>query len=200
MAEPAPKRGVEHASGILCATHKIYSLSCDEYEELWERSGGCCEACGEFLDQRKTRGSVEHAIDHDHRYGHAAVRGIVCLRCNGYLGRLEAPRVRPTFGSGPGRWFADYFRRAWFVRRADAEPAGGQKLDHDRFRTELRDWATYNKHLFTRNPKAAVVPTDSPSEIARILREEMSPQAFASLVRLLDREARKPKRRMDPAA
>lgn len=180
-----------HVSGVLCKAHKVYSLTCDEYEALWERSGGRCEACGRAFDLAKR----DHAIDHDHRYGYKAVRGIVCVRCNGYLARLETPRLHPTFGSGPGRWFADYFRRAWFVRSHHSSPPPTSKLvDHDKFRAEMRDWSAHNKHLFTRDPKATVVPTDKPSEIAKILRAEMSPQAFASLVRILNREAQIPKR------
>lgn len=183
-------RASRHESGILCKAHKVYSLTCGEYDELWERSGGNCEACGRELDLTKR----DHAIDHDHRYGNQAIRGIVCTRCNGYLARLETPRVHPAFGSGPGRWFADYFRRAWFVRSHHSDPQTLRLVDHDKFRAEMRDWSAHNRHLFTQDPKAAVVPTDKPSEIAKILRAEMSPQAFGSLVRILNREAQKPKR------
>lgn len=182
---------IPHESGILCATHKVYSLTCTEYEELWERAGGCCEACGKEIDRTKR----DHAIDHDHHYGLTAVRGIVCVRCNGYLARLETPRLRPTWSDGPGRWFRGYFERAWFMRAHNVAAKSERKfVDHARFRAEMREWTAYNRHLFTQDPKAALVPTDSPSEIAAILRDEMSPQAFASLVRILNREAQTPKR------
>jgi len=183
---------LKHASGIDCLAHKVYKLTCEEYEQLWERCGGCCEACGRAIDLSKR----DHAIDHDHRYGITAVRGIVCVRCNGYLGRLENPRIHPAFGPGPGRWFAKYFRRAWFTRPCDVqseEPKREELLDHEQFREEMRDWSAYNKHLFTRDPKAVVVPTDRPSEIVKILRREMSHQAFACMARMLNEEAAIPK-------
>ncbi|WP_434744625.1 endonuclease domain-containing protein [Streptomyces sp. A-14] len=197
--KPYPNRPprIDHESGILCATHKVYSLSCEEYEQMWARADGHCEACGQAIDRTKR----DHAIDHDHRYGITAVRGIVCARCNGYLARLETPRFRPTFISGPGRWFRSYFLRAWFMYGSNV----GTDLvpvNHSEFRAELRTWSAYNRHLFTRDPKAAVISTDKPSEIAKVLRREMSPQGFAALVRILNREAQTPKRIVDanPAA
>lgn len=66
-------------------------------------------------------------------------------------------------------------------------------VDRERFRQELREWRTYNKALFSNDPRAALVPTDKPSVIAQILRDEMSPQAFASLVRILNKMGEAPK-------
>ncbi|MFE4857330.1 endonuclease domain-containing protein [Streptomyces sp. NPDC056670] len=179
----APRNKRPHESGIVCQSHKTYLLSCDEYEQLWERSGGNCEACGRKVDVARRN----YAIDHDHRYGVTAVRGIVCARCNYHLARLENPRFRPTFGHGPGRWFSSYFSRAWFMRQHIGPAPEHHKhlVDHEEFEEELRVWTTYNKHLFTRDAKAALVPTDRPAEIARILRSEMSHQAFAALGRVL---------------
>lgn len=193
MSEPSGRGKHPHTSGITCQSHKTYLLSCDEYEQLWARSGGHCEACGRKVDVA----GRNYAIDHDHRYGVTAVRGIVCARCNFHLARLETPRFRPTFGHGPGRWFSGYFNRAWFMRQRPSPEPDKHLVDHDEFEEELRVWATYNKHLFTQDARAALVPTDKPSEIAKILRAEMSHQAFASLVRILNSEAQTPKRTND---
>jgi hypothetical protein len=164
--------------------HKKYSLTCADYEALWERSGQRCEACGVAPDfTMRGRGLV---IDHDHRYGDSAVRGLICQWCNTALGQLENPDIHPAFGrGGPGNWFQGYFQRAWFMRAERQPHLADIPIDRSQFRKELRAWRTYNKALFSTNPKTALVPLDKPSVIAQILREEMSPQAFAALVRAL---------------
>lgn len=175
-------RKPKHESGILCQTHKTYSLTCDDFEALWERSGGRCEACG-FEPDRPERGLV---IDHDHRYGNTAVRGLICRWCNAILGQLEAPDIHPPFQGGPGRWFYSYFERAWFVRNRRSAFTLEVPVDRKQLREEIRQWRKFNKALFSRDPKAALVPLDKPSVIAEILREEMSHQGFACLVRTLN--------------
>lgn len=177
------RRKAKHASGIKCAIHKIYSLDCDDYEALWVRSGGLCEACG-FEPDRRERGLV---IDHDHKYGDAAVRGLLCRWCNTALGRLENPDVNPAFGLGaPGVWFQGYLRRAWFVRTSRPLPVGEALVDRQRLGPELKKWRSYNKALFSSNPQTALVPLDKASVTARFLREQMSPQAFGALVRAVN--------------
>ncbi|TGB06535.1 endonuclease domain-containing protein [Streptomyces sp. MZ04] len=183
------RRRPQHSGGIGCPVHQFYSLSCDDYEALWERSGGVCEACG-FEPDRPERGLV---IDHDHRYGDAAVRGLICRWCNNALGRLENPDVHPAFGPGPGSWFRSYFRRAWFVRTPDRQASVDVLVDRERLGVELREWRKYNKALFSTNPKAAMVPLDKASITAEILREEMSHQAFATLVRTVNKMRETPK-------
>lgn len=179
-----------HGSRISCKAHKVYKLTCDEYDEMWEACGGNCTACGRAIDLTKN----DHAIDHDHRYGVTAVRGIVCFPCNQYLWRLENPQFHPAFGRGPGRWFKGYFERAWFMRNRRESKASDDLVDHEQIRSEMRDWVAHNKALYSANPKAVLVRTDKPSEIAKTLRAEMSPQAFANLVRILNREAETPKK------
>jgi len=179
----------EHSSGIQCATHRVYLLSCGEYEAMWERCGGYCDACGNEIDRTKR----DHAIDHDHRYGITAVRGIVCVRCNGYLAALESPPA-PAVGVGYRRWFSGYFVRAWFLDTGRHHPPAGKHVDHVQLQEELRDWSLLSRYLFNRDPKAVLVPTDKPSQIVKVLREEMSPQAFARMVKMLTEEAATPKR------
>lgn len=184
------RRKPKHVSGTKCDAHKIYSLSCEDYDALWERSGGVCEACG-YEPDRPERGLV---IDHDHKYGDAAVRGLLCRWCNTALGKLENPDINPAFGPGPGSWFRSYFRRAWFVRVSESQVGIDVLVDRERLGQALKTWRTYNKALFSRNPKTALVPLDKPSVTAEILREQMNSQAFSVLVRAVNRLAEEPKR------
>jgi hypothetical protein len=177
------RRKPKHESGIKCDIHKVYSLSCDDYDALWERSGGVCEACGFEPDSRGRRGLV---IDHDHKYGNAAVRGLICRWCNTALGALENPDVHPAFGPGPGGSFRSYLHRAWFVRVADPKGLAHQPVDRALLDREIKEWRKHNKALFSTDPKAALVPLDKAAVTARILREEMSHHAFAALVRAVN--------------
>ena len=61
-----------------------YGLSDRQLDELYERSGGCCEACGVELTEG---GNKKACIDHDHQTG--IVRGLLCTRCNTALGMLD---------------------------------------------------------------------------------------------------------------
>lgn len=184
---PTPR----HESGILCKTHKIYSLSCADFDALWKRSGGRCEACG-FEPETARRGLV---IDHDHRYGNTAVRGLICRWCNAILGQIEGSDAYPSFGRrNPSGWFRRYFERPWFLGLPEGDGDTARVIDRKALRNDLREWGEYNRALYSANPKMVLVPTDKPSEIAKILRAQMSPQAFGSLVRILNREAQKPKR------
>jgi hypothetical protein len=198
MQPTAPfRRKIAHESGVLCTVHKVYSLTCADYDALWERSGGRCEACGDLPNDPRGRKLV---IDHDHRYGHAAVRGLICRWCNAALGQLESPNIHPAFGmGGPGGWFRGYLSRAWFARNDQTPQPPAAPVDRKKFRSELREWRKYNKALFSNDSRDVLVPTDKPSVIAQILRDEMSPQAFASLVRILNREAQTPKRMTERA-
>lgn len=55
-----------------------YGLSQDQYESLMRESGGKCQLCGS--DQRL-------CVDHCHKS--SVVRGILCLRCNTAIERIE---------------------------------------------------------------------------------------------------------------
>lgn len=184
------RRKPKHESGIKCIAHKTYSLNCDDYETLWERSGGVCEACG-YEPESAERGLV---IDHDHKYGNAAVRGLICRWCNTALGKLENPDINPAFGPGPGSWFRSYFQRAWFVRTPDPQVGVAVLVDRDQLGPELRKWRNYNKALFSINPMTALVPLDKATVAAEILREQMSPQAFGVLIRTVNKLADSSKR------
>ena len=72
--------------GQSCRTHTLYRMDCAEFDALNLRAAGHCEACGiprEDAPHRKL------FIDHDHKYGMSAVRGLLCSHCNTVLGVLE---------------------------------------------------------------------------------------------------------------
>lgn len=178
-------QGRHDGSDIACKNHKKYSLSCEDLEALWERCGGRCEACGAVF--KPTRRQV--VIDHDHRYGWAAVRGLICRSCNGMLGELESPRLNPSFGRrGPGRHFNDYFARSWFMtnqRLGVLSPALG--LNRDALRQDLSEWRKINIALHSDDPRMLLIPLDEPGMVAQLLRENLSAPGFGVLVRMLDR-------------
>lgn len=63
--------------------HRKYAMTCAEFDELWQRSGGRCEICG-VLGRFTPHGMLH--IDHNHLLGDWAVRGLLCSRCNTQLG------------------------------------------------------------------------------------------------------------------
>jgi hypothetical protein len=176
-----------HASGISCTVHRKYLLTCQDYDSLWERSGGACEVCG-------TSGNL--VIDHDHRYGRAAVRGLLCNRCNQNLGVLDRLTPFPAVSHrNPSRSFDEYYARAWFVGKARDEPA--ERKVHRKPAEVWRDIIYYRRAvsaLLNSKSTDLLLPLSSPRETAEALREHMSPQGFAVLVRLLIEMRKTPKR------
>lgn len=67
---------------VCCNIHhvcKTYKISKDVYSAMIERAGGLCEMCG---------GEAKRlVVDHDHDTG--LVRGLICDRCNQFLGMIE---------------------------------------------------------------------------------------------------------------
>lgn len=85
--------------------HKNYLLSCAEYEQMLAHSGQRCEVCGLVASDHP---SGKLYIDHDHRLGKWAVRGLLCSRCNTLLGKdLDVPRDAS---------FAAYLANPWYTR------------------------------------------------------------------------------------
>lgn len=62
---------------------KLYNLSVDEYKEMYEEAGGCCQVCG--VEESKLNKRL--AVDHCHTTG--KVRGLLCSKCNTALGQLD---------------------------------------------------------------------------------------------------------------
>lgn len=109
-------------AGAPCATHQTYEMSCAEFEALRSRAAGHCESCGTPAE-RERRGLL---IDHDHRYGLGAVRGLICSRCNTHLGMLENPTVWPGFEADErSRGLHRYLANAWFMHVAASARTNG---------------------------------------------------------------------------
>lgn len=87
--------------------HRLYSLGCEEYEQLLMRASGQCEICGK---QAAAEYGGKLAIDHDGRVNCRAVRGMVCRKCNAHLRRVDA-RERPA-----GAEALVYLASAWYLR------------------------------------------------------------------------------------
>jgi hypothetical protein len=62
--------------------HRVYRMSCEDYDALEERSGKRCEMCG--TSERRLE------VDHDHSLGWSFVRGLLCSRCNTHLRLVES--------------------------------------------------------------------------------------------------------------
>lgn len=115
MPEPDESTALRnpHDGAARCSTHLLYEMDCAEFEALRTRSADHCEACGIAAEETA---SGQFVIDHDHRYGNAAVRGLICSSCNSLLGALE---TGPSAASPAERQrFNTYLRRAWFLQVA----------------------------------------------------------------------------------
>lgn len=77
--------------------HKLYLLTCEEYDKLWSRTNGACTFCG-------ATGTLH--IDHDADAGAWAVRGLLCSRCNTALDSSRALL--------PDAAVADYLANPWY--------------------------------------------------------------------------------------
>jgi len=94
----APERITSHT-----CQHKAYRLKCAEYDEMVVAADGKCQRC------HKRAGLV---IDHDHRYGYSAVRGLVCKSCNSLMARVDSGEIEPDTRT------AHYLLEAHHLRRA----------------------------------------------------------------------------------
>jgi hypothetical protein len=77
----------EKPKGRPCS-HRRYKLSCEEYDALVEHAEARCQIC------RRSGPETGHGylvVDHDFRLGYAAVRGLLCNRCNTQLEYRNLP-------------------------------------------------------------------------------------------------------------
>lgn len=66
---------------------KMYGISHEEYEKMWEEQEGLCKICGN-PESVKLKGVVKLlAVDHCHSSG--KVRGLLCNNCNRAIGMLK---------------------------------------------------------------------------------------------------------------
>lgn len=70
----------------LTATARRFNITVEEAQRLMAVTH--CESCGDEL----TKGTGQHAIDHNHEFGH--VRGVLCAPCNKGLGHFRDDPVR----------------------------------------------------------------------------------------------------------
>ncbi|MEU8334842.1 endonuclease domain-containing protein [Micromonospora tulbaghiae] len=114
-------RGATTRKHAGCVPHKRYLLLCQQYDELLARSGNRCEVC-RARAEREPWGKL--AIDHDHKFGLWAVRGLLCHNCNRTIDRMHADG-HPGAGA--------YLRNAWFLAQGwplnvPAEPGIGYSV------------------------------------------------------------------------
>lgn len=93
--------------------HERYRLTCDDYDALWDHSGGCCELCGTPATNTP---DGKLFIDHAGAYGFFAVRGLLCSKCNSLMGYIDRGEKRDPRTIG-------YLANAWFVRVLHARHA-----------------------------------------------------------------------------
>jgi ribosomal protein L37E len=82
--------------------HKAYRLTCSEFDALVASADGRCQRCGK-------RASL--VIDHDHRFGYSAVRGLVCKACNSLMARVDAGEIEPDAKTARYMLEAHHLRR-----------------------------------------------------------------------------------------
>lgn len=76
-----------------------YKLNTSDWRKLWERQGGKCAGCGDAfahpLDRSLEQG-IKSEVDHRHVEGRRCetqdVRGLLCRRCNDFLGKIQDNR------------------------------------------------------------------------------------------------------------
>lgn len=67
---------------------QLYGMTITEYDRLFEEQGGVCAICGKPETAKTRYGTPKQlAVDHCHRTG--KLRGLLCIRCNTWLGYQE---------------------------------------------------------------------------------------------------------------
>jgi hypothetical protein len=104
---PMTEQAIHH-KGDVCQ-HRIYRLSCRDFDDMYEYAAGCCQIC-KTPEAETVRGRL--VIDHDPNYDRIAVRGLLCDRCNSLMSRSDRGQYEPLA--------LPYRHRAWFVRKLRA--------------------------------------------------------------------------------
>lgn len=77
-------------TGHATCQHRVYRMTCEQFEDLRERAAGRCEVC-RIPAEETPQGKLQ--IDHDGRLGQSAVRGLLCPGCNTLVKFVEAGRA-----------------------------------------------------------------------------------------------------------
>lgn len=101
--------------------HLRFRLSCDDFAALLQRCQNRCEICG-IPSPEAPRGKLYLYLDHDHRYGLYAIRGLLCARCN-ILMRDVDRRKRSDLRAEA------YVANAWFMWRLVNPPGSTHVTD-----------------------------------------------------------------------
>jgi hypothetical protein len=99
--------------------HLRLRLSCEDFEALLARCGNRCEIC-DIPGPEAPRGKL--FVDHDHRYGLYAVRGMLCARCNILMRDVDRRRRVDSRAEA-------YVANAWFMWRLVNPPGRYQITD-----------------------------------------------------------------------
>lgn len=95
LCKHCTKQGAGYKKGLDTKYKREFEITLDEYTQLLEDQDGVCYIC------RKPPRSVRLAVDHDHEYEKLlrfrgdpsprrhSVRGLICRKCNEYLGHID---------------------------------------------------------------------------------------------------------------
>lgn len=89
MTDPTPGHETCH--------HRLYALTCNQFEALLARAAGRCELC---CKPAAAEYNGKLVIDHESRIGWEAVRGMLCQKCNAHMRHVdqaERPMDRQVF-------------------------------------------------------------------------------------------------------
>lgn len=117
--------------------HKIYGLSCQDYDRLIAHARGACQICGTRPEQT---GHGFLVVDHDDTVGQWAVRGLLCQDCNSSLPMGPTPDWAAGYLAQPW-WKLEFARLSASPDPTPEPPAGSTVAAHGlNFRREADGW------------------------------------------------------------
>lgn len=89
----------------------LYGITLEKYDKLWVMQDGKCAGClGELAHPllKKMKMGLRPEVDHEHTRPKGEVRGLLCRRCNDFLGKIQddnatLKRLEAYLVSPPGR-------------------------------------------------------------------------------------------------
>jgi hypothetical protein len=87
-AELKRKRNPSYFSNNRKNNIKIrHSITLEQYEQMLVKQNGVCAICGNPEMVENQYRQISLSIDHNHKTG--KIRGLLCIKCNTLLGRIE---------------------------------------------------------------------------------------------------------------